>query len=392
MKTAGRIALLFLLLLIHLAAAPALLMAQPDFQALDINPKWNGSSFDPGLLRFCDSNDWPASTDCVSVSAALNSTAYGVRLPVDEGLAGQALVTDGLNPANLSWAANSPGGCPAGADADLQYNDSGNCGSSSGNTKYFLQKTGGALLQVFTELDAAFATARLRGSVHTGSNASGGFAIEAFQSRGTSPRPTASQNLDILMDFAGYGHTGAAYDRTALVRFSALGSYTPSSTPSQIDYYTTNFGSTSEGQRWSISPPGHWLPAGDGARNIATDATRVGAGYSDTWNSERLDFTNPAHTAKMSVEFTAGGILEFQQTDNTPAWRIDNTDNEITTFGVSRPETDGTGKIGKQDSFEYKEAHVKTYVADDAFVAQASEGSEFQTCGSSQKCMQLDRG
>ena len=126
MKTAGQIALLFLLLLVYLSAAPAL-FAQPDFSALDINPKWNGASYDPGVLRFCDAASWPASTDYVGVSAAANSAAYTVRVPTTVGAAGEALVTDGNDPAQLSWAANSPGGCPAGAEDSIQLNRSSAC-------------------------------------------------------------------------------------------------------------------------------------------------------------------------------------------------------------------------------------------------------------------------
>ena len=126
MKTAGQIALLFLLLLVYLSAAPAL-FAQPDFSALDINPKWNGASYDPGVLRFCDAASWPASTDCVGVSAAANSAAYTVRVPTTVGAAGEALVTDGNDSAQLSWAANSPGGCPAGAEDSIQLNRSSAC-------------------------------------------------------------------------------------------------------------------------------------------------------------------------------------------------------------------------------------------------------------------------
>ena len=63
------------------------LIAQPDVQALDMNPKWNGASYDPGVLRFCDSASWPTSTDCVGVAAAANSAAYLIRLPTTVGLA-----------------------------------------------------------------------------------------------------------------------------------------------------------------------------------------------------------------------------------------------------------------------------------------------------------------
>jgi hypothetical protein len=67
----------------------------------------------------------------VTISASASTTAsFSLTLPVDDGLSGQALITDGSG--LLSWSTST--GVPGGIDTQIQYNNAGSFGGSSAMT------------------------------------------------------------------------------------------------------------------------------------------------------------------------------------------------------------------------------------------------------------------
>lgn len=82
-----------------------------------------------GYLRLANTALGAVPTTIQSSPSA--SAAWTLTLPVDDGLVGQVLTTDGLG--NTSWT-NAANGTPSGVNTQVQYNNSGAFGASAGFT------------------------------------------------------------------------------------------------------------------------------------------------------------------------------------------------------------------------------------------------------------------
>lgn len=127
--------------------------------------------------------------------------------------------------------------------------------------------------------------------------------IYVTHSGGTEASPAAvpaSQNLAI---FAGGGWDGAAYQRArARITFinGAASVWTTGSTPTEIDFWTTDSGGTTPTVRWKILSSGDLLPNGSGAYRIGYLTSRVSEFHGvDTYLSGGMNFINGATTATM---------------------------------------------------------------------------------------------
>ena len=271
--------------------------AQQDFDLLRIIPNTAGTL---GVLEHCESEHWltaPDSTLCHSIGAPADITsAVNWKLPAADGLSGEAMITDGAG--NLSWAANSPGGCPAGSDTWLQYHDSGSCGASS---SYAIAKSGNALLAFVTE--GASPVNSISGSSYASSGTPYGFSVFGRASAGTEATPTATLAGHVFFDLSGRGHDGTSFTAQALMRIPAVATWTGASKPTRFDFYTTPIGSTTLTRRWIIDHDGVLLPAADSAYNLGLNIRRILAGYSDTWNTEILQITRASHASHITQKW-----------------------------------------------------------------------------------------
>lgn len=138
-----------------------------------------------------------------------------------------------------------------------------------------------------------------------GSTASAGSAYFGIRARGSQTTPTATGSGDILVIFAGKGHTGSAFGTSQTgIYIHATQAYSPTQQPGMMSFRTTPNSSTTQAERFRISENGN-----------------VGVG----------DFG--AVTVNPSALFTVGSSNLFTVT-STGAVTAQNSSNSTTAFRV----------------------------------------------------------
>lgn len=285
-------------------------------------------------------------SNTVTISPGTPSSTYTLTAPPDAGTTGYVLVnTDGAG--TTAWQASGAAGGVAGVNTDVQLNLSGVHGVLTAPNRIFANTGNEAGLFVQTQYDAASATAFLSMSSYSGSNVSGGGSFRGTGARGTIASPSATQTNDTLFSLLGGGYgTSTVLDAKARITMTAAAAWTNSSSPTQINVFTTPTSSTTAVVRAFWGQQGTLFPGADSTYNQGGNNFRWATIYADSVDSEEFKVQNAGHTASHDFTTTASG-LQFDNTSGNPMilW-VAAGDSVFYDAMNLIPEDDATGSLG----------------------------------------------
>ncbi len=215
----------------------------------------NTNNGTPGKISFYESTTG-GSTNYVSLSAPASLSANtNYILPAADGSSGQVLSTNGSG--TLSWAtASGGGGTPAGNTGEIQFNNGGSFGASSG---FFWDNTNGRLgvglnTGLTNEITASVASVDGIASFNTAaSSATAGSNITVYSNDNA-----ALISGDRLGGFNFGGSTGVGTIGTgASIQAFSAGTYAPASIPSVMTFSTVPGAASTLAERMRIFNDGN---------------------------------------------------------------------------------------------------------------------------------------
>lgn len=300
----------------------------------------NTNNGTPGKISFYESTTG-GSTNYVSLSAPASLSANtNYILPAADGSSGQVLSTNGSG--TLSWAtASGGGGTPAGNTGEIQFNNGGSFGASSG---FFWDNTNGRLgvglnTGLTNEITASVADVNGIASFNTAaSSATAGSNITVYSNDNA-----ALISGDRLGGFNFGGSTGVGTIGTgASIQAFSAGTYAPASIPSVMTFSTVPGAASTLAERMRIFNDGN-IAIGD----TSTLAKLSIRGTGSTSGSSSLIIRNSGAATLFQVRddgkcvIGTGGVDSFimlnirgaTSTSSGSTLRLWNS-NSITTFQV----------------------------------------------------------
>lgn len=335
----NRLTRLLLLLLL-----PFAVYSQEIHKTISIEPDNDGTI---GELRLEESDGYTAGTSShyfFQRASAAMSASWGVTWPAAApGSAGcMRMGAGGL--ITIDPACSGTGGTVAGADRDMQINDSSTFGVVTLPSRIYAPDQAFTDLVILTESGANSSADLTLQTYAVGTPIGGRF--RTYTSRGTAAAPVALQTDDPIGRWVVLGYDGSAFQDRGMFRFRAAENWSGSAQGTYLEFWTTAIGATSRTERWNMLNTGAWAPATDGGVDVGTSTLWVGTGYFDTVASGELQVWNSAHSAHRSIAYNDGdGTIELWDTSNNPVLEVSNA-GVITAYGAILADTDGTNDIG----------------------------------------------